>query len=52
MKKLILFVAVATAVAMASCSGATKAADESADTVKAKIENCTNPDSLDRKSVV
>lgn len=46
MKKIILSLAVLAAMTAASCSG-NKAAttDEGAD-IKAKIENCTNPDSL------
>lgn len=46
MKKFLLFVAVAASVTFAACSSADKAANESADTFKSKIENCTNPDSL------
>lgn len=46
MKKILLFVAVAASLSFASCSSADKAANESADSFKSKIENCTNPDSL------
>ncbi|MEZ3590392.1 MAG: hypothetical protein K1V84_05095 [Muribaculaceae bacterium] len=46
MKKILLFVAVAASLSFAACSSADKAANESADSFKSKIENCTNPDSL------
>lgn len=46
MKKLVLSIAVVAAMmSMASCSGTKKAEDKGAQ-LKAKIENCTNPDSL------
>lgn len=45
MKHLLLAVAVASTMLM-SCSGAKEQAATSADDVKAKIENCTNPDSV------
>lgn len=45
MKKLFLSVALVAAVMVASCSAEKKAEDEGA-ALKAKIENCTNPDSL------
>ena len=45
MKKMFLAVAVVATVMFASCSSTQKAKDEGAD-LKAKIESCTNPDSL------
>ncbi len=46
MKKLVLSIAVVAAMmSIASCSGTKKAEDKGAQ-LKAKIENCTNPDSL------
>ncbi len=45
MKKIFLTVAVIAAMGLASCSSTKEAKDEGAD-LKAKIENCTNPDSL------
>lgn len=45
MKKLLFPVAIAATIAFASCSG-TGASSTSADDFKAKIENCTNTDSL------
>lgn len=46
MKKFVLSIAVVAAMmSFASCSGTKKAEDKGAD-LKAKIENCTNPDSL------
>lgn len=45
MKKLFLSAALVAAVMMASCSAEKKAEDEG-NVLKAKIENCTNPDSL------
>lgn len=45
MKKLILSVAVLAALASVSCSSEKRAEDKGAE-LKAKIENCTNPDSM------
>ncbi len=45
MKKLIFSLAIAGMAFMASCSSEKKAEDKGAE-LKAKIENCTNPDSL------
>lgn len=45
MKKLFLSIAIVGAVMMAACSAEKKAEDKGAE-LKAKIENCTNPDSL------
>lgn len=45
MKKIVYMAAVALAITAASCSGNKRAEDKGAD-LKAKIENCTNPDSL------
>lgn len=45
MKKLFLSIAIVGAVCMASCSAGKKAEDKG-EALKAKIENCTNPDSL------
>lgn len=45
MKKLILSIALVGVAVMVSCSSEKKAEDKGAD-LKAKIENCTNPDSL------
>ncbi|MCM1356073.1 MAG: hypothetical protein NC212_06685 [Staphylococcus sp.] len=45
MKKLFLSIAVLAATCMISCSSEKKAEDKGAE-LKAKIENCTNPDSL------
>lgn len=45
MKKLILSFAVLTALMSVSCSSEKRAEDEGA-TLKAKIENCTDPDSM------
>lgn len=45
MKKLFLSVAVVATIVMAACSTTEKAKDEGAD-LKAKIESCTNPDSM------
>ena len=46
MKKLILSVAVVAAMSLASCGTSTKEAQDKGVLLKAKIENCTNPDSL------
>lgn len=46
MKKILLSVAVLAAVALASCSSATQKAEDKGADLKAKIENCTDPDSL------
>lgn len=45
MKKLFLSIAIVGAVMMSSCSAEKKAEDKGAE-LKAKIENCTDPDSL------
>lgn len=45
MKKMYLAVALVATMVFASCSSTQKAKDEGAD-LKAKIENCSNPDSL------
>lgn len=45
MKKILFVAVVAMAATLASCSGTKQAEDEGA-ALKAKIENCTNPDSL------
>lgn len=45
MKKLFLSIAILGAMCMASCS-AEKKAEDKGEALKAKIENCTNPDSL------
>ncbi|MCM1504616.1 MAG: hypothetical protein NC127_05420 [Muribaculum sp.] len=45
MKKIILTVAVFSALVMSSCGGERTAKDEAAD-LSAKIENCSNPDSI------
>ena len=45
MKKILFVAVVAMAATLASCSG-TKQAEDKGAALKAKIENCTNPDSL------
>ena len=45
MKKIFFVAVVAMAATLASCSG-TKQAEDKGAALKAKIENCTNPDSL------
>lgn len=46
MKKLFLSLAVLAAVTMVSCGSSEKKAQDEGAAIKAKIENCTNPDSL------
>lgn len=46
MKKVILPVALFAMLAMGACSTSTKTATDEGDALKAKIENCTDPDSL------
>lgn len=46
MKKLILGVAVLAAMLTASCGSTEKKAEDEGATLKAKIENCTDPDSM------
>lgn len=46
MKKLFLSIAIVGAVCLTSCGNAQQAAQDKGEVIKAKIENCTNPDSL------
>lgn len=46
MKKLILSFAVLAAITVTSCGTSQKKAEDEGAAIKAKIENCTNPDSL------
>lgn len=46
MKKLLLSVAVLATLALASCGSSAKSAEDKGAELKAKIENCTDPDSL------
>lgn len=46
MKKLILSFAVLATLAATSCGTSVKKAEDEGAVIKAKIENCTNPDSL------
>lgn len=46
MKKLFFSIAVIATISMASCTSSTKKIEDQGDILKAKIENCTNSDSL------